>query len=110
VDGGIIQGYFPALLIQGGDRFTAQVGCQENEPDCDVTFELKYRVIVPPSDVVAENSFVFHEVFDGTITPIDLNLGSLGLTGSYVSFIFRVKANNNSNENEAIWVAPRIVR
>ena len=46
---GIIQGYFPALLIQSGDRFSAQVGCLFGNAECNVTFDLRYQVIIPPN-------------------------------------------------------------
>ena len=107
---GIIQGYFPALLIQSGDKFSAQVGCMNGNGSCNVTFELKYQVIVPPDTVTGENSISQNKVYDGTLFTYNVDLGSLGLTGQYVSFALRVTANNDSGQNAAVWVAPRIIQ
>ncbi len=108
ITGGIIQGIYPAMLIFSGDRFQAQVGCLNGAGQCNVNFEIKYQVIIPPSTVSVENSFVIAKQYDGTLQTFDLDLASLGLNGQYVSFIFRVLANNDTNENAAIWVAPSI--
>jgi Ig-like domain from next to BRCA1 gene len=107
---GIIQGYFPALLIHSGDRFSAQVGCLSGNANCNVTFDLRYQIIVPPDFVSGENTITHDKVYDGSLFTYDVDLGSLGLTGQYVSFALRVRANNSSAENAAVWVAPRIVR
>jgi hypothetical protein len=107
---GLIQGYFPALLIQSGDKFSAQVGCLNGNGSCNVTFELRYQVIVPPDIVTSENSITQNKVYDGTLFTYDVDLGPLGLIGQYVSFALRVTANNDSSQNAAVWVAPRIVR
>jgi hypothetical protein len=108
IDGGAIQGRFPAMLIFSGDHFKAEVGCRNSAEDCDVTFELKYQVIDPPSSVIAEGSETRHETYDGSLSEFNLDLGSLGLSGKYVSFLFRVRANNKTDENQAVWVGPRI--
>lgn len=107
--GGIIQGFFPAMIVFSGDHFVAQIGCLSGANNCDVTFELRYRVITPPNHNVSEDSVTYNKTYTGTLTDINLDLASLGLSGRYVSFIFRVQANNNSNENQAVWVGPRIV-
>jgi hypothetical protein len=107
---GIIQGHFPALLIQSGDRFSAQVGCLSGNAECNVTFDLRYQVIIPPNIVSSENSITHSKAYDGTLFTYDIDLGALGLTGQYVSFSLRVTANNDSSKNAAVWVAPRIVR
>lgn len=109
ITGGVIQGVFPAMLIFNGDRFQAQVGCLNGAGQCNVNFELRYQVIIPPSTVSVENSFVISKIYDGALQNFDLDLTGLGLSGQYVSFIFRVAANNDTNENAAIWVAPAIV-
>jgi hypothetical protein len=107
-EGGVIEGVFPAMLIYNGDHFQAQIGCRQGDDKCDVRFELTYKVIVPPSNTVDQNTISWHETYDGTLTPIDINLSSLA--GNYVQFVLRVRANNNSDENGALWVRPRIVR
>jgi hypothetical protein len=63
-------------------------------------------VIVPPNSVVSENSSSQDELYDGSLSSFNINLNSL--SGQYVSFIFRVTANNDQQENAAVWVAPRI--
>jgi len=98
------------LLIHSGDTFTAQVGCLNGNSNCNVTFTLKYQVIVPPNTVTSENSITVDQVYDGALGTFNVNLGALGLTGQYVSFALRVTAHNDSEQNEAVWVSPRIVR
>ena len=110
VNEGVIQGYFPALLIHTGDTFSAQVGCLNGNGSCNVTFELKYQVIVPPNVVTSENSIGMLEVYEGSLSTYSVDLGALGLTGQYVSFALRVRAHNDSEQNAAIWIAPRIIR
>lgn len=108
--GGVIQGIFPALLIQSGDIFTAQVGCLEGNPNCNVTFDLRYQVILPPSTVISENTITRAELYEGSLSSYNIDLGALGLAGQYVSFIFRVTGNNDLRQNASVWVAPRIER
>ena len=105
---GEIEGVFPLILIHSGDHFTSQVGCRQGEEDCDVRFELTVKVISPPNTVVSQETFTWHQTYDGALDTIDKNLS--GLAGNYVQFVLRVKANNNSDENAAIWVRPRITR
>ena len=107
---GIIQGYFPALLIQSGDKFTAQVGCLFGNGECNVTFDLRYQVIVPPNVVTLDNTITQSKIYDGTLFNYNVDLGALGLAGQYVSFALRVTANSGSSQNAAVWVAPRIER
>ena len=107
---GIIQGYFPAMIVQSGDKFSARIGCINGATNCNVTFELRYQVIIPPNIVSLENSIAQTEVYEGTLGTYNVDLGALGLTGQYVSFALRVTANNNTKDNAAIWVAPQIVR
>lgn len=109
VKDGITQGMFPALLILPGDRFSAYVGCLFESDECDVTFELKYRVITFPYAVVEEKTISRDQVYDGAIGSLEIDLGSLGLYGNYVEFFFRVKAKNDSKQNTAIWISPGIV-
>ncbi len=108
-DGGIIEGSFPAQIILPGPYFfKAQVGCRHDANNCSVTFQISYEVIVPPNNEISENSANFNQTYDTSLDSISIDLS--GLIGQYVRFEFRVRANNNSDENYSVWIDPRITR
>lgn len=104
-DGGYITGHFPPLRIRDGDRFQAVVGCLNNSKDCDVTFEVLYRL-----EGTNERTSLgtWEEEYDGSYTRLDLSLASL--VGEDVEFYLRVKNNGNNRDDRAFWLAPRIAR
>jgi hypothetical protein len=100
-----IKGIFPALIIQSGDRFLADVGCLYGYEDCDVTFRLLYQI----TGGSGENQLgEWVEVYDGVTTHIDLSLNALA--GQYVSFRFLVLGQGPANQNAAFWFQPQIWR
>lgn len=105
---GEIKGIFPALLIHSGDHFTSQIGCRQDNEDCDVRFEFAIKIIAPPSNVIGQESENWHQVYDGAIDTIDLDLSHLA--GEYVQISMRVRANNSTADNAAIWIKPRLTR
>ena len=50
----------------------------------------------------------WHEVYEGQYSTIDFDLSALN--GQTVKFILVVTANGSARDDEALWVAPRIVR
>lgn len=102
---GWISGTFPGLLIQAGDRFIAQVGCLENSPQCNLIFQLDYRIKGTNSIVMLGQ---WEEMFDGQITQIDLDLSALA--GQEVEFILTVKAKASPDDDNGFWLSPHIQR
>lgn len=104
VKDGWITGTYPPIKIKSGDHFLADVGCLDEAENCDVIFELNYRV----DGGKVKNLGEWHEVFDGSITRIDINLGDLA--GKSVQFILTVDANGSFKEDLAFWLVPQIYR
>jgi hypothetical protein len=101
-DDGYIRGTFPPFEIQKGDQFIASVGCLEDSPDCDVTFKLHFM-----ADGGREKSMgEWHEVFDGSITFIEIDLGDYA--GRMLEFILIVESNGADDDDNAFWLVPQI--
>jgi hypothetical protein len=101
---GYIQGSYPALVVQSGDRFKATLSCEYGASDCFVIYRLDYRVGGGPILTLG----TFGERYDGLYYAADIDLSSLA--GQSVNFILTVLANGSALGDRAMWVAPRIVR
>ncbi|MGA9533469.1 MAG: PA14 domain-containing protein [Anaerolineales bacterium] len=100
---GVIVGAFPSLAIQAGDRFEAYIGCLNENPSCDVIFELAANV-----GSVTTSLGSWAETSDGTLRAIDLDLSSYA--GQTVRLVLSVQANTSSAQNRAVWLGPVILR
>ena len=100
---GSIKGVFPAVNIQSGDHFVAQVGCLHGGVSCDVQFYLSYD-----AGSGVQTLGQWHEVYDNSIRSLDIDLSALN--GQAVEFILLVEANANAGQDWALWIAPQIVR
>jgi hypothetical protein len=101
---GFIQGMYPVIKVQEGDHFVTSVNCQYNANTCDVLFQVKYQVGDGPIKTLKE----WHEVYEGKYTSVDLDLSSLA--GKNVRFYLIVSANASKGKDQALWLAPRILR
>jgi hypothetical protein len=101
---GWITGTYPKYKVATGDHFKAWVGCLENSPKCDVTFQLHYRSSGPALIELGS----WQEEYDGKITEIDIDLSSY--SGQEVEFVLTVLSNGDSADDTAFWMFPRIVR
>ena len=101
---GFLSGVYPAFTVKSGDRFRADVGCLYDNPHCNITFKLDYYNEAGALKPLAE----WHEVYDGTITRIDIELGSL--VDKTVRFVLTVQANIKSRDNAGFWLHPQIYR
>ena len=101
---GYIQGKYPAFNVQQGDHFLADINCQYKANTCDVTFSFEYQI----GNGKVKTWKEWHEVYEGKYYPIDLDLSSLA--GENVKFYLTVSANGSKGKDEALWLAPRIVR
>jgi hypothetical protein len=99
---GYLRGEYPAFKIEDGDHFMAIVACLDGADKCDVIFRLSYRVGNGDPVILWEA----HEVYDGNFTKVDLNLSSLA--GQDVKFILTVFSNGAPDEDQALWLLPRI--
>ncbi|HNB51507.1 MAG TPA: NBR1-Ig-like domain-containing protein [Anaerolineales bacterium] len=102
---GWISGTYPSLLIAAGDHFYTYVGCLDNSPQCNMIFQLDYRIkgtntVIPLGQ--------WEEIFDENITFVDLDLSALA--GQEVEFIFTVKAKASPDDDNGFWLSPHIGR
>ena len=100
---GWISGKYPPITIKDGDHFKAWVGCLAESKGCDVTFKISYV-----TDDGQKNSLgQWHEVYDGEVTIVDLDLSFL--SKNTVAFTLSVEINNkNFDMANAFWFVPRI--
>jgi len=101
---GYIQGVFPAVTVQSGDRFQAVVGCEYGATSCYVTFRLDYQI----GGGAVQTLWSFTERYDGLYYQANVDLSPLA--GQNVNFILRVGAYGAPTGDSALWVAPRVVR
>jgi hypothetical protein len=101
-DEGWIKGEYPEFKVEEGDRFKAVVGCLDGAEDCDVIFQINYRI----GDGEVKTFWDTHEEYDGDFTGVDLDLSPLA--GQKVKFILTVLANGSPDDDEAFWLSPRI--
>jgi hypothetical protein len=101
---GWISGTFPPIKIREGDRFRAWIGCLKDTKGCNVLFQLDYQIEGRPVKSRGE----WHEVYDGEVTVLDLDLSDLA--GEKVTFILSVIVNNKPAKANGFWFAPRIER
>jgi hypothetical protein len=101
--GGWISGKYPPVTIKEGDHFKAWVGCLVDSKGCDVIFKISYV-----TDDGQKNSLgQWHEVYDGEVTKIDLDLSFL--SNKSVAFTLSTEINNkNYDMANAFWFVPRI--
>lgn len=101
---GYIYGQYPAFKVQEGDHFVTGINCQYNANTCDVLFQFEYQVGDGKVKMLKE----WHEVYEGKYYPVDLDLSFLA--GKNVTFYLTVSAYGSKGKDEALWLAPRIVR
>jgi hypothetical protein len=102
--GGYMVGRYPDLDIEKGDHFRSIIGCQSGAESCNVRFTL--RAVVTGEGF--ENLGGWQEVYDGQVNPIDVDLSDYA--GMEVELVLSVIAADDTAENNALWVNPRVVR
>ena len=105
VQNGYIQGLYPAIHVQSGDRFRALLNCEFGATGCYVAFQLDYQI---GSDPVRTLWGPFLERYEGLSYTADIDLSSLA--GKDVKFILKVLAMGPATEDRALWVGPVIYR
>ena len=104
VTDGIIRGKYPSFRVENGHHFQALIGCAYNAKSCDVRFQLDYQIGDGPIQTLASWS----EAYNDQTTTVDVDLSSLA--GKDVKFILTVLSNGSSNQDRALWLAPRITK
>jgi hypothetical protein len=104
VTDGYIQGIYPAVSVQSGDRFQTVISCQYNKVTCYVTYRLDYQIDAGP----IQTFWTFREAYEGRYYQADLDLTPLA--GQNVKFILRVMATGSSVDDYVYWVGSRIYR
>lgn len=98
---GYIQGLYPALAIQDGDRFQTTIGCQYWAKSCYVTYRIDYR-----TSAGVKTLWTFKERYDGLSYNVNIDLSFLA--GKQVEFFLMVLASGSASDDQALWIAPRI--
>jgi hypothetical protein len=99
-----IQGIFPPIQIQDGDRFRSIINCRYNSVGCDVIFRLDYQI----GNGALQPLGQWHEVYEGKWYSLDINLSAL--KGQNVKLYLTVYANGASFKDFAVWIGPHILR
>jgi hypothetical protein len=101
---GYIAGEFPPIDITAGDHFKTVIGCQYNALHCYVRFSVTFRADGGTETLLNE----WNEGYDNNWTKIDEDLSSLA--GKSVVFTLYVKSFGVSDQDEALWLLPRITK
>jgi len=101
---GWIQGVYPPYKVKEDDHFLADIGCLEGYKNCEVLFTLEYQVSGGSVKKLGE----WYEVYDETITRIDIDL--LELEGKSVQFILGVTGYGKPSHNNPFWLVPSVRR
>ena len=101
---GFIKGNYPAFKVQQGDHFLAKVNCQYGANTCNVLFRLEYQIGDGQIKLIKE----WYEIYEGGHYTVDLDLSFLA--GQNVKFFLIVSANDSKGKDQALWLAPRILR
>lgn len=100
---GVITGRFPGISIQSSYHFKATLGCLNGMNGCTVVYQLNYSI---GNEV--KNLGEWSQAYDGSIQGIDLDLSNL--SGQTVDIILVVLAGDSANQDQAVWVYPRLVK
>jgi hypothetical protein len=103
-ESGYIVGRFPGIEIEDGDHFRATISCQYGAEDCDVRYTLRVAVDGEGLDLLGQ----WREDYEGLYYPVDVDLSDYA--GMEVDLILSVIATDDTGENYALWLRPRVVR
>ena len=100
---GYIQGLYPAIVLQNGDHFQSTIGCQYGATACYVTYRIDYR-----TSTGVKTLWTFRERYEGLTYHVNIDLSFLA--GKKVEFFLMVLASGSASGDQAVWIAPQIVR
>ena len=99
-----MQGFYPASVIEDGEKFSAIVGCLEANKNCNATFSLDIKV----DGGATQNLGKWEETYDGKYTRVSIDLSPY--VGKKVQFILGVTNKNSSGNLDVFWFVPAIVK
>ncbi|HUI90294.1 MAG TPA: hypothetical protein VLX61_16365 [Anaerolineales bacterium] len=99
---GALFGKYPLFTVKAGDRFQALLACKAHT-FCDVEFGFGYYDAGRRTDL-KDWSYLFAD------PPILVDYPLDGIAGKTVQLGLSISANGNSQEADAVWVAPHIYR
>ncbi|HNZ14847.1 MAG TPA: NBR1-Ig-like domain-containing protein [Anaerolineaceae bacterium] len=104
VNGGYIQGIYPAINIKSGDEFRALIQCEGGAEKCSLKFELYYKI--------GDGKFIelgeWIEVYEKKWNTISIDLSALA--GNKVTFSLVVWNHGTAEDNIGLWLDPIIYR
>ena len=100
---GYIQGAYPEVTVQAGDRFQGIVNCAYGA-SCYVTFRLDYQIGSGPVNIF----WSWKEKNEGLYYRVDKDLSALA--GKNAKFTLTILATGSATGDRALWSQPRIVR
>jgi hypothetical protein len=103
VDGGMIYGTFPPVLVPANTEFRTFVGCAEKMDNCDVKVTLTAQVGDGQETVLKEMN---QKAADFNLVAVDLDAAKL--TGKSVVFRLYVRANSAPAQAKVIFLNPGI--
>ncbi len=101
---GYMVGRYPEVAIEDGDHFRATIGCQYGAEDCNVTYTLRVAITGEGLEKLGQ----WREVYEGQFYPIDVDLSEYA--GMDIQIVLSTIAADDTGENYALWLDPRIVR
>jgi hypothetical protein len=101
---GYMVGRYPGFVVEEGDHFRASIGCQYGAENCDVRYTLR----IVRNGEGHDRLGMWHEVYEGLYYPVDVDLSDFA--GQEVEIVLSVIAVDDTGENYALWLDPRIVR
>jgi len=102
---GYMVGRFPTLSIEDGDIFRATLGCKFGAGACDVRYTLR-AIRVPGGGF--ETIGQWRISYTGSVQYAEVDLSDFA--GEQIDLVLSVIAQDDSRENHAIWVNPRVLR
>lgn len=101
-----IRGIYPEIELGNNQRFIAWIGCLDDSTGCRLNFYLDFEDL-NTGDVTRLGSW--SEIYDGSITQIDLDLSSHA--GKSASFILSVEVDGGTPANaNGFWFVPGIIQ
>jgi hypothetical protein len=100
---GYVQGVYPDILVNSGDRFQSIVNCEYGATGCFVNFKLKYQI----GGGAVQTLWSYAEAYEGLYYRANVDLSSLA--GQTVKFILFVDTAGYATGDRPLWASPRIV-
>ncbi len=103
--GGTLIGTYGLLQIQKNDTFNAIIGCGNEQPECELVFELKYDA--GDHNLITLGKWI--EKTDGSMQKVTIDLSPL--EGKTVSLILAVTSSTGTaRDNKGVWISPVVFR